>query len=37
MSKKDKITDYWSTNKLIETPIFGKLISGNRFEQVWNF
>jgi hypothetical protein len=36
MLKKDKTRDYWSTSKLIETPIFGKLMSRNRFEQTWN-
>lgn len=35
--KKDRIRDYWSTNPLIETPIFGKLMSRNRWEQIWNF
>jgi hypothetical protein len=35
--KRDKTRDYWSTNKLIETPIFSKLMSRNRFEQIWNF
>jgi hypothetical protein len=34
--KKDKTRDYWDINKLIETPVFGKLINRNRFEQVWN-
>jgi hypothetical protein len=32
MSKKN----YWSTSQLIETPIFAKLMSRNRFEQIWN-
>ena len=31
--KKDRIRDYWSTNPLRETPIFGKLMSRNRWEQ----
>ena len=35
--KKDRIRDYWSTNPLIETPIFEKLMSRNRWEQIWNF
>jgi hypothetical protein len=35
--KKDKTREYWSTNKLIETPIFGKIMSRNRFEKIWNF
>jgi hypothetical protein len=34
--KKDKTRDYWSTNKLIGTPIFGKLMSRNIFEPIWN-
>jgi hypothetical protein len=29
--KKDKTIDYWSTNKLIEIPIFDKPMSRNRF------
>ena len=28
---KDKIHDYWSTNELIETPIFRKATSRDRF------
>jgi len=35
--KKDTIRDNWSTNPLIETPAFGKLMSRNRWEQIWNF
>jgi hypothetical protein len=35
--KEDKTRDYWDTNKLIETPTFGALMSRNRFEQIWNF
>jgi hypothetical protein len=35
--KKDKTRDYWSTNKLIEIPIFGKLMIRNKFEQICNF
>jgi hypothetical protein len=34
--KKDKARDYRSSNKLIETSFFGKLISRNRFDQIWN-
>jgi hypothetical protein len=34
--KKDKTRDYWSTIKLTETPIFGKVMSRNRYEQIWN-
>jgi hypothetical protein len=28
--------DYWSTSKLLKAPIFGKLMSRNRYEQIWN-
>jgi hypothetical protein len=35
--KKDKTKDYCSTNTLNETTIFGKLMSRNTFEQLWNF
>jgi hypothetical protein len=35
--KKDKTIDYCSISKLIETPIFGKPMNRNRFEQIWNF
>jgi hypothetical protein len=31
-----KTRDYWNTNKLIETPVFGKLMSRNSFQQIWN-
>jgi hypothetical protein len=34
---EDKTRDYWSTNKLIETPIFGKLMRRDKFQQIWNF
>jgi hypothetical protein len=37
VKKEKKTRDCWSTNKLIETPIFGKLMSRNRLEQIWNF
>ena len=33
--RKGCIRDYWSTNSLIETPIFGKVMSRNRFEQIF--
>jgi hypothetical protein len=33
----NRTRDYWSTNKLIETSIFDKLMSRNKFEQIWNF
>jgi hypothetical protein len=35
--KKYKTIDYWSTSKLIETYIFGKLMSRNRFEKILEF
>ncbi|XP_048514356.1 piggyBac transposable element-derived protein 4-like [Athalia rosae] len=35
--KKPKIDDYWSTNPLLETPIFGKTMSRNRFRQMLTF
>jgi hypothetical protein len=35
--KKGKTRDYWNTNKLIETPVYCKLVNRNRFEQIWNF
>lgn len=35
--RKDSIREYWSTDAFIETPIFGNLLSRNRFEQIWNF
>ncbi|KAI4478589.1 hypothetical protein M0804_011912 [Polistes exclamans] len=35
--KKAKIDDYWSTNPLLETPIFRKTMSRNRFRQILSF
>jgi len=32
--KKPQIKDYWSTDELIETPIFAKTMSRNRFEEI---
>ncbi|MGL5707887.1 MAG: transposase [Aeromonas sp.] len=32
--RKVKINDYWSTNPLIETPIFSKTMTRNRFRQI---
>lgn len=29
--------DYWSTNPLLETPIFGKTMPRNRFRQILSF
>jgi hypothetical protein len=34
--KQDKTRDYWSTNKVFEIPVFDKLMSRNKFEQIWN-
>jgi hypothetical protein len=33
--KKESLKDYWSTNPYFETPIFHKLMSHKRFEQIW--
>lgn len=33
--KKDNIRDYWTTDPLFETKIFGKLMSRDRFLQIW--
>ncbi|XP_025160017.1 piggyBac transposable element-derived protein 5-like [Harpegnathos saltator] len=33
--RKDDIYDYWSTLSYIETPIFPKIMSRNRFMQIW--
>ncbi|XP_047360348.1 piggyBac transposable element-derived protein 4-like isoform X2 [Vespa velutina] len=35
--KKARIDDYWSTNPLIDTPIFRKTMSRNRFKQILSF
>jgi hypothetical protein len=35
--KEDTTRIYSNISKLIETPVFGKLMSRNRFEQIWNF
>ena len=35
--KKAKIDDYWSTNPLIETPIFRKTMTRNRFRQTLSY
>nr|XP_031830867.1 piggyBac transposable element-derived protein 4-like [Nomia melanderi]XP_031830868.1 piggyBac transposable element-derived protein 4-like [Nomia melanderi]XP_031830869.1 piggyBac transposable element-derived protein 4-like [Nomia melanderi] len=32
--RKGKLIDYWSTNPVIETPIFSKVMSRNRFRQI---
>ena len=34
--RKDARDEYWSTDKTIETPIFAKVLSRDRFRQVWN-
>lgn len=35
--KKARMDDYWSTNPLLETPIFRKTMSRNRFRQILSF
>ena len=32
--RKDHINDYWSTDPYLETPIFSKVMSRNRFQQI---
>jgi hypothetical protein len=34
-TRRDNLKQYWSTNPVLEIPIFGKLISRKRFEQIW--
>jgi len=35
--KKSELRDYWSKDPLIETPIFSKIMSRARFEQILTF
>jgi hypothetical protein len=32
--RKDNLKDYWSTHPSLELPIFGKLMTRTRFEQI---
>ncbi|XP_047365376.1 piggyBac transposable element-derived protein 4-like [Vespa velutina] len=36
-TETNRIEDYWSTNPLLETRIFGKTMSRNRFRQILSF
>ena len=35
--RKPTLEDYWSTDSMIETPIFGKVMSRNRFEIILSY
>ena len=35
--KKPELSQYWSTNPLLKTPIFGEMMSRNRFQTVLEF
>ena len=35
--RKPTLEDYWSTDSMIETPIFGKVMSRNRFESILSY
>jgi hypothetical protein len=35
--EKDTFSDYWSTNELIETPIFGKIMSRDRYLHILKY
>ena len=35
--RKSEIELHWSTNEVIATPYFGKVMPGNRFQLIWRF
>ena len=35
--KKPEMELYWSTDEFLSTPIFGKVMSRNRYENIWSF
>ena len=35
--KKPQLSEYWSTNPLFRTPIFGKIMSRNQFKTTLEF
>ena len=37
LNQKNRIKDYWSTDKLITTPIFGELFTRNRYLSILRY